>query len=544
MKKRRFQIEKGLSFNEFRQQYGSEENCREALFKWKWPDGYHCRKCGYEKYLPIKSGKAYQCRRCLHVTQTYRSTILWGDRLSLKALFLIKYLFSRVKNLLSTPVTRVVYGKLLALVRIIRKTYKDVYHALLSDEHSAVYIPWDGPPRYWNNMTKIHWCYTRIEWQNRKLYTVLSAAAWPLKTLFFSFKRTMQFGPRVKQITGIPKIRQFFDQLYLAIRHFIPPHAFYFYNLYDSSNRKLAPKFIHNHEIIALLPFINSLEDGKWLDDKYTFYQACEEVGLATIPIIAEFEDGKVKRWADETNGEFLETDLFAKPAGGRQGLGAELYRYEGDGCYRKSNGNLLTLDELLKHLSESSREEPYLLQKRIFNHPDISGLSTGALCTVRIVTCRPPGGPPKPLVSVFKLPTGTSTTDNMRAGALGSPVDENSGILGKAISVDPAAEYVIRHPDTGSKIVGVRLPFWPQIIRLSILAHDAFPYFSSIGWDIAVTEDGPLLVEGNLLWGIESLQRTHNRPLGETCFPEIYLLDLSLQKRFTAKAHSHLLPI
>ena len=368
--------------------------------------------------------------------------------------------------------------------------------------------------------------------------------AWPLKTLFFALKRTMQFGPRVKKKTGIRKTRQFFDQLYLATRHAIPPRAYYVYKLYDPSNYKLASKYIHNHEIIGLLPFLNSLKDKKNLDDKCIFYQECEKAGLATIPIIAEFEGGKINRWADDTHGESLKTDLFAKPTAGRQGQGARFYRYQEDGRYRKDDGLLLTLDELLNHLSESSREKPYLLQKRIFNHPDISGLSTGALCTVRIVTCRAPGEPPKPLISIFKMPTGMSPTDNMKTGALGSPVDEKKGTLGEAISaMDPIAERVSRHPDTGHMIVGVRLPFWPEVIQLSIMAHEVFPYFSSIGWDIAMTEDGPLLVEGNLLWGIESLQMTHDRPLGETCFPEIYLLDLNLQKHFTAKTHSHLIP-
>jgi hypothetical protein len=543
VKNRHIQFDKGLSLSAFWQRYGSEEDCREALFNWMWPNGYHCRKCGYETYLLIKDGKAYQCQRCQHTAPTYMKTFLLIDKLPLRSLFLIRYMFFRLRNSLSTPVTRPIYRKVLALVRIIRKTFGDVYHALLRDEHCAVYIPWAEHPRCWSIMTKIHWCYTKIEWQNRKLYSIISVVVWPLKALFFAFKRTMQLGPRVKRRTGIPKTRQFFDQLCLAIRHFIPPYAFYFYELYDPSNYKLASKIIHNHEILALLPFINSLKDREILNNKCKFHQECEKAGLPTIPIIAEFEGGKITSWADDTYGEILKADLFVKPTRGRQGLGARLYKYHEDGRYRKDDGLLLAFDELLNHLSESSREEPYLLQKRIFNHPDISELSTGALCTIRIVTCRPPGGPPKLLISVFKMPTGMSSIDNMRAGALGSPVDEKSGILGEAIAMDPAAERVSRHPDTNHKIVGVRVPFWPRVIELSILAHDAFPYFSSIGWDIAVTKDGPLLVEGNLLWGIESLQRTHNQPLGETSFPEIYLLDLVKQKRFTAKARSHLLP-
>ncbi len=543
MKNSPFQFEKDFNMSAFKQCYGTEDKCREALFNTRWPDGYHCPKCGYNKYLRMNNGKAYECRRCRHKTRVYVRLFFLDDKLPLTTLFLVRYLFVRLKKEVSTPVTRPFYSAALSAVRKLRKAFEDISHALISDEYCALYIPWFARPHRWDNTTKIHRCYAKIEWQERKLYAIISAIAWPLKAVFFAVKRTLKFGARVKEKSGMPMTRQFFKQLYLAFRHFIPPSAFYAYRLFDPSKLELAPKYIHHHEICALLPFIISSKNIERLDDKFSFYQVFKKAGLPTIPIIAEFEKGKINKWTADTNGKLPESDLFAKPTDGIRGFGAKLYIYEKDGRYRTSDGHLLSQKELLDHLSEASRETSYLLQKRFFNHPDLSGFSVRALCTVRIVTCRYPGGPSIPLISILRMPTGMNITDNMRVNALGSPIHEETGTLGDAVSMDPAVGPVNRHPDTGHMITGVKIPFWPEIIQLALSAHDEFPEFSSIGWDIAVTKDGPLLVEGNPVWGIESLQRVHNKPLGESCFPETYLLDLGLQKRFTPTMRSYLLP-
>lgn len=46
MARNRVQYQKGLSEAEFDRQYGSEEQCRAAVAKWRWPDGFVCPRCG------------------------------------------------------------------------------------------------------------------------------------------------------------------------------------------------------------------------------------------------------------------------------------------------------------------------------------------------------------------------------------------------------------------------------------------------------------------------------------------------------------------
>jgi hypothetical protein len=47
--------------------------------------------------------------------------------------------------------------------------------------------------------------------------------------------------------------------------------------------------------------------------------------------------------------------------------------------------------------------------------------------------------------------------------------------------------------------------------------AHGEFRDMASVGCDIAITEGGPVLVEGNGVWCVDLAQIAHQRPLSET---------------------------
>jgi hypothetical protein len=343
----------------------------------------------------------------------------------------------------------------------------------------------------------------------------------------FALKRTKQCGYQIKKRENISISRQFLEQLYFAICDFIPPRAYYFYGLYRPSNRKKATSYIHHHEIIEILPFLNRNNKSYLLDDKRMFFVNCVKHGLPTIPIIAEFENGRMKTPNSPNDLKLPQEDLLAKPAYGVCGQGVKSWAYHDSGSYCSDDGSWITGSELLNQLKKLSQENPYILQKRLFNHPDLYGLSNGGLCTIRVVTCREPNGSTEHLGSLLRMPTGIHITDNFASGGIASPLGSTDGKLGTAISKDLNAVRIEKHPDTGTKIVGVKIPYWKEAIALCIKAHGAFPKFASLGWDVAVTKKGPILVETNPTWCVELMQRTQNKPLGDTRFAEILLRHL-----------------
>ena len=57
------------------------------------------------------------------------------------------------------------------------------------------------------------------------------------------------------------------------------------------------------------------------------------------------------------------------------------------------------------------------------------------------------------------------------------------------------------RHPDTGIDLVGFEIPQWDAVVELAMMASTAFDPVGFVGWDIAVTNNGPVLIEGNTTW-------------------------------------------
>jgi hypothetical protein len=53
MAKNRIQFQKGLSLPQIFKQFGTEAQCRSALFRWRWPDGFVCPDCGHTGYCEI-----------------------------------------------------------------------------------------------------------------------------------------------------------------------------------------------------------------------------------------------------------------------------------------------------------------------------------------------------------------------------------------------------------------------------------------------------------------------------------------------------------
>ena len=69
--------------------------------------------------------------------------------------------------------------------------------------------------------------------------------------------------------------------------------------------------------------------------------------------------------------------------------------------------------------------------------------------------------------------------------------------------------------------MAGMQLPFWDQVVDLGLNAHRALSKTPVVGWDIALTPDGPVLVEGNVIADIETFQQIMGRPIGESRLPE-----------------------
>src|SRR5512147_848906 len=87
MARNKVQYQKGLSEAAFDRQYGSEEQCRAAVAKWRWPDGFVCPHCGGRRHSLVKTRALYQCTACRRQTSLTAGTIFAATKLALRTWF-------------------------------------------------------------------------------------------------------------------------------------------------------------------------------------------------------------------------------------------------------------------------------------------------------------------------------------------------------------------------------------------------------------------------------------------------------------------------
>jgi len=97
MCKNKIQFQPGLSLQSFLSQFGTEDQCRNALVRWRWPQGFVCPSCGHTKYCLLKTRDLFQCNRCRTQISITAGTIFASTKLSLTTWFLSIYLITQSK---------------------------------------------------------------------------------------------------------------------------------------------------------------------------------------------------------------------------------------------------------------------------------------------------------------------------------------------------------------------------------------------------------------------------------------------------------------
>jgi hypothetical protein len=353
----------------------------------------------------------------------------------------------------------------------------------------------------------------------------------PARAAKESYADVREFGREVAAESGVPRSLQLRQLWWLRVRHGIGRTAYLDYQLYRPERWRQAVDYVPVREFFQVGRFIRAqraASDGRVLFDKRLFDSWCREHDLPTVPTLMEFENGHAVD-AAVADGSLPAVDLFSKPSDSTGGHGAARWMYDGDGGYVGGGGRVWQPADLLEELARMSRTLParygmqssrILLQQCLRNHRALLPLTPGGLCTVRLQTYRWPGGEPELLFAAYKMPVGDAPADNFHFGGIVAPVDVTTGRLGPAIHRRGKLIVGIeRHTDTGTRIEGHQIPLWEDTKQLVLRAHAAVPRIAAVGWDVAVLDDGPVLVEGNSLPNPDIAQAPSGVPLGATLF-------------------------
>ncbi len=193
---------------------------------------------------------------------------------------------------------------------------------------------------------------------------------------------------------------------------------------------------------------------------------------------------------------------VFVKPVCGTYGrgaLGISAYLQDSD-QFRLLDGTLTGMDELLADFEF----EPYdgkLLQEVLIPHGEIAEITGPRISCIRVIVVVV-GTIPRIHTAFWKVVAGSNMTDNFslgRHGNLIAAVDVKTGTVGNTIGgLGPAADPVVCHPTTGRTLQGFRLPHWDRVVELCLAVAPHFPGLCLQNWDVAICEDGPVLMEVN----------------------------------------------
>jgi hypothetical protein len=327
---------------------------------------------------------------------------------------------------------------------------------------------------------------------------------WPFGVIGGALWYSGRNGPTIKRRGGKPVTRQFVEQVRLYFSASILAPWYYLFSLDEDGSSDRAKSFLQRFETkTSLFPLLKESR-GSPLNNKGYFAEHCAKHGIRTVELIAHLR-GK------PTYVQLPDRDLFVKRATGRGGRGAERWNRVAPLTYEGPGKECLTAEQLLERLVRRSRHRPQLIQPRLNPHPELVGVTAGALPTTRIVTCLNEQGAPEAVIALFRMSIGANeTVDNMHAGGIAAQPDIATGRLSRAsdLGMDASLGWHSQHPDTGEQIEGRVLPYWEEAKRLAVDAHRAFADRVVVGWDIAILEDGPILIEGNGNPDMDIIQR------------------------------------
>jgi alpha-L-glutamate ligase-like protein len=256
----------------------------------------------------------------------------------------------------------------------------------------------------------------------------------------------------------------------------------------------------------------NPREKFPLVDDKLHMRRLCLKIGVPTPDVYSVISYPWMLRRLPQYLGE--RADFVVKPNHGSAGRGVlVIVGCDGAG-YIRHNGERLSLDELRQHLSSilsgmyslGGHPDQAILQQRVRLHADFEPLTYKGIPDVRVVLFRH-----EPAMAMLRLPTRESNgRANLHQGGIGVGVDLDTGMTNHAVLRDRAVDV---HPDTRRLVVGMRVPYWPDVLDMSCRVSRAVG-LGYVGVDIVVdAEQGPMLLEANARPGL-AIQIANNKGL------------------------------
>ena len=311
------------------------------------------------------------------------------------------------------------------------------------------------------------------------------------RILSMDYKSFFETINQMHKESGLSRIRLFFDIIHCGIKFGAGYNDYKWFRFYEI-NDDLRATYINRTKNNQIVRALNNPDYYYLVNDKIEFNKL--------------FNDFLHRDWINLKEASFEEFESFIskhdpiiiKPIDLTGGYGVEK-------IYKKDYENTKQMyDYIIEH-------KAYLVEQCVIQHEKLNELYPYAVNTYRIMTILTDDN--VDVINAYvRIGNNGAVVDNHHSGGMASPVDIETGeILYPAIDID--CKIFDIHPMTNTKLVGFRLPCWKESIDLVKKAALVIPELRYVGWDVAVSVDGPLLIEGNHIPGYDIMQLPDQNP-------------------------------
>lgn len=161
--------------------------------------------------------------------------------------------------------------------------------------------------------------------------------------------------------------------------------------------------------------------------------------------------------------------------------------------------GKKLDATAIIKAFTGTHLLPEFIIEERVVQSSEFSAFNPSSLNTIRAWVLTDQDGLTTVIGAHLRIGRAGSTVDNASAGGLICPIDLNSGILGAGITKHtPHRDDFTHHPVHGATLAGHSIEQWSTIQHFACETLSRLPGIRFAGLDIAMTPQGPLLIETN----------------------------------------------
>ncbi len=289
------------------------------------------------------------------------------------------------------------------------------------------------------------------------------------------YKQMVEVAKTIHQRTGKNTLGILMDMVRCGFRYqagYMDYLVFEMYTLNDAQRKTYITRGKNNEYVRRL----NPQENWHLVEDKIEF--------------LKRFDGYHGREWLDlrecsrEAFQEFCKRHpkFVAKPLSGTCGRGVEFFEVSED-------TTIYGLYDMLK------AGQQYLVEEYLVQHPDVSRIYPLSVNTLRLVTILS-HGQAHLVFSSMRIGNGKQV-DNLNSGGMAVIVDMETGKI-SAPGADKDGKAYYTHPMTGVELVGCQIPYYREAVEMVKKAACSIPELGYLGWDVAITEKGPVLIEAN----------------------------------------------